>query len=231
MGRSTPLYSTIYWILVVVVWELRPNQAFTMVRPAASPQLPTNKRGIPAGAATDTLPFFRYGAGATILQRGRRDDDDNEEELVPVRRQRSGRKPYYEDDVDEPVVEEQYYNEDNRKGPAAGRTYEREDYYDDDDDEDELNDDDEVEDFDDALAYLDEVLDEWEPTEHKLFGNEIVPNVLLDNVDPDGAADRFPELARDPRFWFDLVLLIMFLDFLSLAGPQDALPLLPSLFD
>jgi hypothetical protein len=72
--------------------------------------------------------------------------------------------------------------------------YESESLYDDDEDEDEDDDDD----------------DDWEEDDEDkdLFENAIIPNSLLDSMDPDGAADRFPELARDPRFWVDICLFI-----------------------
>jgi hypothetical protein len=63
--------------------------------------------------------------------------------------------------------------------------------------------------------------------DHDLFGNYIIPNPLLDSIDPDGAADRFPELARDPRFWIDMALFVAFLNFLSSVGPRDTLPDIP----
>jgi hypothetical protein len=207
MGRSVQRLIFFYWLLAA--WEIPSIQAFTILRPAA---LQTRRR------ATTATRHFRLAARQfRLAARGSRSDDDNEEELVPVRRQR-GRKPYYEDDD---ITDEEYYGDSRAPG---GRTYERDADYDDDDEE--MKNKEKQEEFDDALAYLDEVLDQWEPTEHAPFGKEIVPNALLDNIDPDGAADRFPELARDPRFWFELLLLIMFLDFCSLAGPQDAFPLL-----
>jgi hypothetical protein len=83
--------------------------------------------------------------------------------------------------------------------------------FDDDDDEDEDWDDDEDDD------------DE----EYGLFSNVLIDNPLLDSIDPDGAAERFPELASDPRFWLDMVLFISFLNYLSAVGPQDYLPDLP----
>ena len=49
----------------------------------------------------------------------------------------------------------------------------------------------------------------------------------LDSIDPDGAADRFPELASDPKFWIDMALFIAVLNFLSSVGPQDPFPSLP----
>ena len=66
--------------------------------------------------------------------------------------------------------------------------------------------------------------DDWDIDETKqydLLENIIIPNPLLDSMDPDGTIERLPELLSDPRFWFDMVLFILFLDFLSFAGPQS----------
>ena len=54
-----------------------------------------------------------------------------------------------------------------------------------------------------------------------MFSNVIIDNPILDQIDPDGAAERFPELVSDPKFWFDMVLFIVFLNFLSSIGPQN----------
>lgn len=145
-----------------------------------------------------------------VMMRSARTDED-ERDVVPIRRRGRSSKPYYEQEVED----EEY----TRTGRSRADDWE--DQFDDYDDEE-----DDVE-FEDAMEYLEEVLDNWDPTEHPMFGNEVVPNPLLDSIDPDGAADRFPELARDPRFWFEMLLFVAFLDFLSLAGPQDAIPSLP----
>ncbi len=80
-----------------------------------------------------------------------------------------------------------------------------------------LDDDDDSEDDD----------DEDDDDDFELWGNTIIPNPLLDSMDPDGAADRFPELARDPRFWFDMAIFIAVLNFLSSVGPRDPFPDIP----
>jgi hypothetical protein len=56
------------------------------------------------------------------------------------------------------------------------------------------------------------------------FANVIQPNPILDSIDPDGAAERFPELARDPKFWFDMVLFLAFINFVSFIGPRNPYP-------
>mmetsp|Transcript_63672 Transcript_63672/g.96099 ORF Transcript_63672/g.96099 Transcript_63672/m.96099 type:complete len:176 (-) Transcript_63672:237-764(-) len=74
--------------------------------------------------------------------------------------------------------------------------------------------DDEDEDWDDED-------DDGDDEEYDLFSNVLIDNPLLDHIDPDGAAERFPELASDPRFWIDMVLFISFLNYLSFVGPQS----------
>jgi hypothetical protein len=79
--------------------------------------------------------------------------------------------------------------------------------------DDDFDGEDEDEDYDD--------LDMIEAKRYDLLENIIIPNPLLDSMDPDGTVERLPELFSDPKFWFDMVLFILFLDFLSFAGPQS----------
>ena len=94
--------------------------------------------------------------------------------------------------------------DDDRRSPMDAR--EVDDY----DEEDESDTDDDDDDDDD-----------WMMEERNLFENVLVPNPLLDAMDPDGTADRFPELFSDGKFWRDMILLVLFLDFLSTVGPQS----------
>jgi hypothetical protein len=73
----------------------------------------------------------------------------------------------------------------------------------------------------------DEDDDDEDDEEFGLFSDVLIDNPLLDSIDPDGAAERFPELARDPQFWLDMVLFIAFLNWLSDVGPQDYFPDIP----
>jgi hypothetical protein len=97
-------------------------------------------------------------------------------------------------------------------------------FYDDDEEEDKSND---QRLYDDDDEWDDDDDEDDDEDEYGLFSNVIIDNPLLDSIDPDGAADRFPELASDPRFWFDMVLFIAFLNFLSAVGPQDYFPDIP----
>jgi hypothetical protein len=80
--------------------------------------------------------------------------------------------------------------------------------------EDEYDDEDEEWDEDD-----DE--DDDEDEEYGFFSNVLIDNPILDSIDPDGAAERFPELASDPRFWVDIALFLLFLELLSFVGPRN----------
>jgi hypothetical protein len=104
------------------------------------------------------------------------------------------------------------YDDDQEEEDQDERNYDTKDYYDEDDDEEE-------EDWD----------SDWddEAEDYELLGNVLIPNPILDAMDPDGTAERFPELAKDPRFWFDMFLFITFLDFLSTVGPRDPFPDIP----
>ena len=122
---------------------------------------------------------------------------DDEEELVKVPRRRRQRGRLFESEEEERA----FYD----------RVEER--LYDDFDDEEDYDE----EDWE----------DEDDDEEYGLFSNVLIDNPLLDSIDPDGAAERFPELAADPKFWIDILLFIAFLNFLSAVGPQDYFPDLP----
>lgn len=44
----------------------------------------------------------------------------------------------------------------------------------------------------------------------------IIPNNLLDQIDPDGVVDRIPELLRDPKFWRDAVIVLVLASYATL---------------
>ena len=134
------------------------------------------------------------------------EEDELRREYARVRRRRGGRS-YYDDVDDNNLKDDSYEN---------GRVSER--YYDEDDDDKEYRYED---DYDEDYEEDDEYEDANDDDEYSFFGNGVIPNPLLDSIDPDGAADRFPELARDPRFWFDMLLFVFFLDLLSYFVPRD----------
>lgn len=126
-------------------------------------------------------------------------DDEGEKVKVP----RRGRRGRFYDDEEE---ETEFFNKVEQN--VYGNRLEDDEVWEyDEDDEDDLYDE--------------------EEEDYGLFSNVIIDNPILDSIDPDGAAERFPELARDPRFWFDMVLFIAFLNFLSAIGPQDYFPDIP----
>ena len=128
-------------------------------------------------------------------------DDEDERDYSLVRRRRRGRREYA-DDMDDAYLDQRETQESSRRGS---------DYYDEEEEDEDWDSD----------------WDSEDEEEYDLLGNELIPNPLLDSMDPDGAAERFPELAKDPRFWFDMVVFVTFLDFLSTVGPQDPFPDVP----
>jgi len=155
-----------------------------------------------------------------LLARDGDDDGDLLDDREYARVRRGGGSGPGRERFDNPD-DDYNYEEQQQQRRKTDAYYDDKEYVDDDDD-----DDDEEWDFIDELEEKWE--DEWEEMEkHDLLGNVLIPNPILDNIDPDGAADRFPELARDPRFWFDMVLFLAFLDFLSFVGPRDPFPDLP----
>jgi hypothetical protein len=182
--------------------------------------LATPHRQLQQGLKVPTITSSTSALNALSLSRA--DEVEDDREYARVRRRRQGRG-YKDDDESEEVETAADVPYDARTGRSAAVGDDDDDcewvYVDDDEDEnDEDGDDDEDE---DDWSYSDDF------GNYNLLGNELIPNPLLDSVDPDGAADRFHELARDPRFWFDMVLFVAFLDLLSLAGPRDPFPDLP----
>jgi hypothetical protein len=55
---------------------------------------------------------------------------------------------------------------------------------------------------------------EWDE-EDEVDYQGVIPNALLDNIDPEGSSERFGELIRDGKFWRDILLLLLFLNFLD----------------
>ena len=144
--------------------------------------------------------LIRANGGAKTFQvlASNEDDDEYDNELSRVPRRRQRGRLY-----DREEDEEAFYDSVERS--VFG---------------DEKFVDDEEEDWDDSD-------DDEEEEDYGIFSNVLIDNPILDNIDPDGAAERFPELARDPRFWIDMVLFIVFLNWLSAVGPQDYFPDLP----
>lgn len=59
-------------------------------------------------------------------------------------------------------------------------------------------------DEDDDFEYENEDEDDDEDVEDDYNG--VIPNALLDQIDPDGAIDRMPELLSDPQFYRDVAI-------------------------
>lgn len=63
--------------------------------------------------------------------------------------------------------------------------------------------------------------DEWDQDETR---SSVIPNALLDSIDPEGAAERFPELIQDPKFWFDIGLFFLLLSIVDNVAIIDNSP-------
>ena len=151
-------------------------------------------------------------SSSSLTKLGARDDDEeNDREFARVRRSR-GRRAYNDDDDDDDYERDTY--RDSSSIMEVADLLEEKGLFDDDDlDDDEYDDDD-----DDDESY-------------DVFSNTVIPNPLLDSIDPDGAADRFGELASDPWFWWDMFLFISFLNFISFIGPRNPFPeIIPAMY-
>ena len=135
-------------------------------------------------ALTDPIHDARM---KTMLQMNPRSDDDDDFDFARVRRRR-GRGRFANDDNGEDGVER---DRDTSSTSGTSRRQYDDDYdeinFEDDEDEDDEYDDDDDDDDDDYD-------DDYE---------DIIPNALLDSIDPDGAIDRLPELFADTQFWKD----------------------------
>lgn len=64
------------------------------------------------------------------------------------------------------------------------------------------------------LDDLEEAVDDYFDAEEDEFDG-LIPNPLLDNIDPEGSAERIPELLSDRQFWIDIALLALFLNLMD----------------
>ena len=88
-------------------------------------------------------------------------------------------------------------------------------YFDDEDDNDDVYAEVEFDEEDDGDGdgYFDEFDDNDDDDDDDEFDNgDIIPNALLDQIDPDGAIERMPELLSDPQFYRDAAIVaVLFL--------------------
>jgi hypothetical protein len=71
-------------------------------------------------------------------------------------------------------------------------------------------------------AYLTDKKEEDERDDYSRNG--VIPNALLDSMDPEGAGERFPKLIRDPKFWIDIGLFFLLLNVLDNVAVIDSSP-------
>jgi len=131
-----------------------------------------------------------YSINVSFVTGGGDDDDDDDRELVYARRsRRRGR-------------EEGAYNDVDTSSSGSRKYQDNVEFFDLDDDDDDMFEDD----FDRKSND-----DPYEETY-----NGIIPNPLLDAMDPDGVYERLgPELFKDWTFWRDMILFAAFLAFFT----------------
>jgi hypothetical protein len=178
---------------------------FSSLSSLSLPTSPSNKFHNKRQVSISILP-----SSSSLTKLGARDDDEEDDrEFARVRRSR-GRRAYNDEDDDD--YERDNYRDSSSVMEVADILEEKGLFDDDDLDDDEYDDDDDDESYD-------------------VFSNTVIPNPLLDSIDPDGAADRFGELASDPWFWFDMFLFISFLNFISFIGPRNPFPeIIPAMY-
>jgi hypothetical protein len=156
-----------------------------------------------SATASWTSPSALYGILDFRNDNDNDNDDDDEDNREKVRVPRGGRRRRYE--------EENSYNQEEYE------TTEERPYYDDDEDEDEeyYEDDDDDDDDDEEYEEVDyEYMYEKETTSKSEYDQDIlIPNPILDQVDPEGAGERFGEIAKDPIFWRDVLIVVAVFNF------------------
>lgn len=120
------------------------------------------------------------------------DDDDRERVKVP---RGARRRRYYEEEEEEEKEQDEYYDTTD----ADDRYYK--------DDENDYNDEDDDDELDMNFEFNPVEIDE------EYEADILIPNPILDSVDPEGASERFGEIAKDPTFWRDLLLVIAVFNF------------------
>ena len=128
------------------------------------------------------------------------DNDETERERVRVPRRGGGRQQQKQRQYEEDRSFEESYETKER---SYYNDVEADDYYYDEEEDDYYanDDDDDMEDYDDK------------ETQNDYDGDILIPNPILDQVDPEGAGERFGDIVRDPIFWRDLILVVAVFNF------------------
>jgi len=144
----------------------------------------------------------RRGRGADRYEEsGSRGDGDRDgPSSSSSRREQRRRRSYAGDDVDQ---YDGYDAEFDEEDDDYEEDYEEE--YDSDDDVDDDDDDDDEDDFEEGI---------------------LIPNPILDSVDPEGAAERIGELFEDPKFFRDMavVAFVVWVVYFLTFDPTDLVP-------
>ena len=187
---SSSLFASLLLLLTVsvsLVGSFTPHTSCTSNRILYFQQQQQQQR---RSAATRTLQLAR---GFADDFNDDEDDDDVEDDRELVYARRSGRRGREEG---------AYYDEDTSSSSGSRRYQDNVEFFDLDDDDDDMFE----EDFDRKKNS-----DLYEETY-----NGIIPNPLLDAMDPDGVYERLgPELFKDWTFWRDMILFTAFLAFFT----------------
>jgi len=142
-------------------------------------------------------------------------DNDNDFEFARVGRRRRRRDRYSNDDEGYGGYENENsaYSSSSSSSTSSSRSRQRQGYdkyYDDDEEDiyDEVDFDEDDED-DDDYYYDDDDDDDDEYDEYDEAYNDVIPNALLDQIDPDGAIERMPQLLSDPQFYRDVAIVVV----------------------
>lgn len=138
------------------------------------------------------------------------DDDDYEDDKFEYARLRRGRgRGRFSNDNAEVEESEsaRVSRETDGYGGSNRRSYDSE--------YDEINFDQRGKTYNDEEEYYDEEDEDYYDDDDEFDG--IIPNPLLDQIDPDGAIERLPELFSDKKFWKDSAIWF-FLAFLYLLN-------------
>ena len=192
------------WVLLLLIWNVN---AFTMTQYQSRQSQPLSTllpNSIHTPMKLHYLNHSTHPNPHTLLlaRRRRSSSDDEEREEEEFEYARVGRRGRYYDEGEmrrETSSSRDRFQDDlddDDLDDEYEEIYDEDDDYDD-EDWDEEDDDDEYDDFDD---------------------DEVIPNPILDSIDPDGALDRLPELFADGTFWRDLSILSVLYLFYAADG-------------
>ena len=155
---------------------------------------------------------------AEVEDRSTADDDDREYEYARVGRRRGRGAERYEEGGSADAVSSSSSSRREQRRRRRGSYGDDVDEYDGYDAEFDEEEDDYGEDYEEDYDSDDEDEDFEEGI--------LVPNPILDSVDPEGASERIGELFEDPKFWKDMavVALVVWTVYYLTYDPTDLIP-------